>query len=253
MPTESHLPSRFNRTGQLVYREVLSVLLEQELVYPCTCTRSDIAAASAPHETVLDGQVYPGTCSHYRSIDCERFRRDGIKFSLRFRTLDATSVWNDTFCGKQSLNVAVQLGDFIIWRSDDQAAYQLAVVVDDHDMEVNQVVRGADLIYSTYRQIAIHAALQWKPPEYVHVPLVVGRDGKRLAKRHGDTRIAQLREIGVQASQLVGYLSWKSGLIAEPRRILPKDLLHEDPLTRLDSQALVFDLESELPVIQTIK
>src|SRR5439155_6620624 len=99
-------------------------------------------------------------------------------------------------------------GDFVVWKSDGTPAYQLAVVVDDADMGVTEVVRGDDLIPSTPRQLLLYRALGWEPPRFVHVPLVVGEDGRRLAKRHGDTRLSALRDAGVTAESLVGLLAW---------------------------------------------
>ncbi len=234
------------------YREVLTSLLDRELVYPCTCSRTDIESATAPHEQVLDGQIYPGTCQKNRSDDCDRLREQGIRYSLRFRTSNLQRQWKDKYYGSQTLNVAQQLGDFVVWRIDDQPAYQLAVVVDDHDMKVNQVVRGGDLIYSTFRQLELYDSMQWQPPEFVHLPLVVGTDGRRLAKRHGDTRISVLRERGVAANQLIGYLAWKSGIIARPKQTSLLELLNMSPLTNLPKSPLVFELESELSLIKSI-
>jgi glutamyl-tRNA synthetase len=234
------------------YREVLTSLLERELVYPCTCSRTDIESAAAPHEQVLDGQVYSGACQANNAADCNRFREQGIRYSLRFRSTNAMREWLDAYYGPQALNVANQLGDFVVWRNDDQPAYQLAVVIDDHDMSINQVVRGGDLIYSTFRQLELYDAMQWQPPEFVHLPLVVGTDGRRLAKRHGDTRISTMRERGVTANQLLGYLAWKSGLIQRPKQCSLFELLTTSPLANLPKSPLVFELESELSLIKSI-
>lgn len=234
------------------YREVLTSLLERDLVYPCTCSRTDIETAAAPHEQVLDGQIYPGTCQSNHASDCDQFRDQGIRYSLRFRTTNSNREWKDTYYGPQFLNVAQQLGDFVVWRNDDQPAYQLAVVVDDHDMNINQVVRGGDLIYSTFRQLELYDAMQWQPPEFVHLPLVVGTDGRRLAKRHGDTRISMMRERGVSAHQLIGYLAWKSGLLERPKQTSLLELLNTSPLANLPKSPLVFELESELSLMKTI-
>jgi glutamyl-tRNA synthetase len=236
------------------YREVLEELANRELIYPCTCSRSDVSSASAaPHESTLDGQVYPGTCRHRTAQDRMRLRDQGIPFSLRFRTSDVIATWYDGLLGQQSCQVQSALGDFVVWRSDDTPAYQLAVVIDDHDSHVNQVVRGADLVYSTFRQLAIMQALDWIPPNYVQVPLVIGSDGKRLAKRHGDTRLSTLRDEGIQANQLIGYLAWKSGMIPTPKRCSARDLIGVDPLLNLPREPLVFDRESDIPLMKQIR
>ena len=123
-------------------------------------------------------------------------------------------------------------GDFVVWKSAGTPAYQLAVVVDDAEMGVTEVIRGDDLIPSTPRQLLLYQALGYKPPKFIHVPLVVGPDGRRLAKRHGDTRLAALREAGVKAEALIGLLAWSCGWLPEPEDIPAADLL---PYFRLDT------------------
>lgn len=125
--------------------------------------------------------------------------------------------WVDEFSGAQSLCPELELGDFVVARSYGPPAYQLAVVADDHDSGVSHVVRGDDLIYSTYRQIALYESFGWSPPKWFHVPLVIGTDGKRLAKRHGDTRLSTLREHGYSPAEILGYLAWSLDLIPEFR------------------------------------
>jgi glutamyl-tRNA synthetase len=123
-------------------------------------------------------------------------------------------------------------GDFIVWKSAGVPAYQLAVVVDDVESGVTEVVRGDDLLTSTPRQLLLYEALGWKPPRFVHVPLVVGRDGRRLAKRHGDTRLAALREAGVTPEKVIGLLAWSCGWLKEINAISANELL---PLFRLET------------------
>ena len=123
------------------------------------------------------------------------------------------------------MNVAKQLGDFPVTRKNLQAAYQLAVVVDDHEMSVNEVVRGDDLLASAFRQADLIHALDLRCPAYVHVPLVIGNDGRRLAKRHGDTRLSQYRDQGIKPEQVVGWAAKSANLILEERPLMPRDLL----------------------------
>jgi glutamyl-tRNA synthetase len=237
-----------NRTQR--YTEVLDRLKALEAVYPCTCTRSDIEASqSAPHELVpnnmgvaahLDGVVYPGTCSSRCVRDAEKLDAKQQKYAWRFRLSSQSKHWKDQFAGIQELsNPQKTLGDFVVARSSGSPAYQIAVVVDDHDMGVNQVVRGADLIYSTYRQLAIYKIFDWTPPSYYHFPLVVGPDGKRLAKRHGDTRLSQYREQGVTPEQVIGFLAYRSGWIDREKSMTARDLLSIDLLSRQSSDVLV--------------
>ncbi len=205
-----------------IYRFELGRLIEMDRAYPCTCTRSDIdEAASAPHESI-DGPVYHGKCSAWRHGD--PLPPTGT-FCWRFRATDGVTAVTDCLLGELRINVAQQLGDFPVTRKTLEAAYQLAVVVDDHAMKVNQVVRGDDLIPSAFRQADLIASLGYNTPSYSHVPLVVGSDGRRLAKRHGDTRLSQFRAQGVRAEQIIGWAAHSAGLVASPQAITAAELI----------------------------
>ena len=201
----------YQSTRMARYRSAIERLLTGGRAYPCTCTRKEVdAAASAPHAE--DGAaVYPGTCrGRYSSIE-EARERSGREPALRFDTRGAAVTFQDDFHGEQRFDVDKQLGDFVIAKTDGTPASQLAVVVDDAEVGVNEVVRGDDLLDSTPRQILLYRALGWsdRVPRYCHLPLVVGPDGRRLAKRHGDTRIATYREAGVPVGRVLALLaSW---------------------------------------------
>jgi glutamyl-tRNA synthetase len=124
---------------------------------------------------------------------------------------------------------------------DGSPAYQLAVVCDDHAMGVTEVLRGDDLLPSAFRQLELFDTLNWTPPTFAHVPLVVGLDGRRLAKRHGDTRLATLREQGVSAEALLGLLAWSCGLRPTSEAVSAKDLLANFSLERIMPGPFVFD------------
>jgi glutamyl-tRNA synthetase len=207
-----------------LYERALESLQQRELVYPCTCTRSDIAAAaSAPHAD-HEGPSYPGTCAHRRAADALKLSAEGKPFAWRFRATHSPA-FMDLYAGQQQIDLRQLGGDFIVWKSAGTPAYQLAVVVDDAEMGVTEVVRGDDLIPSTPRQLLLYAALGLSPPAFAHVPLVVGEDGRRLAKRHGDTRLSALRDAGVKPDALVGLLAWSCGWIAKPDPITPREML----------------------------
>jgi len=195
------------------YREVFEKLAGR--IYPCRCTRGDIAAAqSAPHEGDLEPR-YPGTCRDFK----------GPGIAWRLRVEPGRIEFHDRLRGPQSIDVAASVGDFVVARTPEQPAYQLAVVADDLAQGVTEVVRGDDLVPSTARQILVHRALGEKPPAYGHVPLVVGTDGKRLAKRFGDAQIATLRARGVSPERIIGVLAEWSGLgagDATPSCLVPK-------------------------------
>jgi glutamyl-tRNA synthetase len=209
------------------YEEAFRTLQMQELVYPCTCTRSDIAAAaSAPHAG-QEGPPYPGTCAYRRVADAAELT--GRPFAWRLRVGELPD-FIDGYRGPIRPDAAAD-GDFVVWKSAGTPAYQLAVVVDDADMGITEVVRGDDLIPSTPRQILLYRALGLTPPRFVHVPLVVGPDARRLAKRHGDTRLAALREAGVTAESLIGLLAWSCRWLPRPEPTAAADLI---PAFRLD-------------------
>jgi glutamyl-tRNA synthetase len=194
------------------YAAALDRLKADDLIYPCTCTRADIArVASAPHAGD-EGPVYPGTCAGRSAGDAERLRGEGRPFAWRFRAGDQRVTWEDRVRGRIEIGPG---GDFVVGRSDGVAAYQLAVVVDDAAMGVTEVIRGDDLVPSTPRQILLYGALGHEPPSFGHVGLAVGPDGKRLAKRDQSLKLATLRESGVDPSRVVGAIAESCGLLAE--------------------------------------
>jgi glutamyl-tRNA synthetase len=204
------------------YAAALSRLKARNLVYPCTCTRSDVEqAASAPHPVGAE-VVYPGTCSHRSVADAAGLV--GRPFAWRFRVRDVPA-FDDIFRGPVSLSRKDIGGDFVVWKSQDTPAYQLAVVVDDAAAGITAVVRGDDLVSSTPRQLLLYRALELPPPTFTHVPLVVGPDGRRLAKRHGDTRLSAMRSDGVRSEQVIGLLAWSCGWQSEPTPIAAAGLI----------------------------
>ena len=224
-----------------LYEDALCRLRARELVYPCTCTRSDVErAASAPHAE-HEGPVYPGTCAGRRSADAERLT--GQPYCWRFRAGTMAGEFVDAFRGPIQVPASELGGDFVIWKSAGTPAYQLAVVVDDADMGVTEVIRGDDLVPSTPRQLLLYEALELKPPSFAHVPLVVGPDGRRLAKRHGDTRLATLRAAGVTAEQLLGLLAWSCGWIDRIEPVTTSELLPRFQLETIPHEPFVLTPE----------
>lgn len=223
------------------YRAALAILRDREQVYPCTCTRTDIAnAASAPH-LGQDGVVYPRTCAQRSSVDAVSIAEEA--YCWRYRVSNEVLGFFDAVMGEQRLNPATELGDFPITRKGGDAAYQLAVVVDDQAMGVNQVVRGADLLPSTFRQIELLRSLNFPLPEYAHVPLVVGSDGRRLAKRHGDTRLSWFREQGVLPEAIIGWAAHSIGLIDREERVAAVELVSHFQWERIVREPTVVTAE----------
>jgi glutamyl-tRNA synthetase len=220
----SHAPYvQSERLGSI--QEALERLQRLDRVYPCTCTRAEIArAASAPH-VEDEGPSYPGTCAYRTAADAPSLA--GRSFAWRFRVPPSQIWWDDLFQGTITVDPIIVGGDFIVAREGVGPSYQLAVVVDDAAMGVNQVIRGVDLVPSTPRQILLYLALGLKEPSFGHIPLVVGPDGRRLAKRDGSIKLATLRAEGVDPGSLIARLGQSLG-IGEAAR--PVDLIERfDP------------------------
>jgi glutamyl-tRNA synthetase len=175
-------------------------------IYPCTCSRKDLERAlQAPHEDdpqVDDDQIpYPGTCRGRRGEAREWDSPAGV--SWRFLVPDGEAIdFDDLYYGAQSFVAGSDFSDFPIWRRDDIPSYQLAVVVDDVEMQITEVVRGADLLKSTARQLLLFRALGWTPPRYFHCPLLRDEHNVRLAKRNLALSLSTLRAQGVDPRSL---------------------------------------------------
>jgi glutamyl/glutaminyl-tRNA synthetase len=174
------------------YRHTLEKLRAGNFIYPCTCSRKDIQqAVTAPH---AEGEepIYPGTCRDKNIVP-----KAGENFSWRFRVPDGETIsFGDGNFGGQKFMAGGDFGDFVVWRQDDVPAYQLACVADDAAMQITEVVRGADLLVSTARQILIYRALGLPMPDFYHCALMLDETGERLAKRHDALSLRQLRERG---------------------------------------------------------
>jgi glutamyl-tRNA synthetase len=193
------------------YARSLEYLKQSEAVYPCTCTRGDIARAAAAPHAEDEGPVYPGTCAGRTAEDAASLARAGRSFAWRFRVPAGPVAWDDLVLGPTAVDPARVGGDFIVAREGLGPGYQLAVVHDDAVQGVTQVIRGDDLVPSTPRQLLLYAALGCTPPAFGHVPLAVGPDGRRLAKRDGSIKLAALRHSGVDRRRLVGWLVQSCG------------------------------------------
>jgi glutamyl-tRNA synthetase len=211
------------------YDEILGRLRASESVYPCTCTRADIErAASAPHAEE-EGPTYPGTCAGRTASDA--ISLGDLPFAWRFRVPGGAVGWDDLFLGRVEVDPQRAGGDFVVARNAAGHSYQLAVVADDAFMGVNQVIRGADLVQSTPRQILVYRQLDWREPVFGHVGLAVMPDGRRLAKRDGSLKLAALRAAGVDPRRLIGALVHSCGWSQEPCPMAPRDAIdHFEPV-----------------------
>ena len=217
-----------------IYEHYLKMLQDAGLTYPCFCTRADIMATQAPHET--DGRVvYAGTCRG-KIPDFYPFNYSPshpFNAAVRFMVPDEVISFQDGHCGEQQVNLAKHCGDYILRRKDGAWAYQLAVVVDDALMGVTEIVRGRDLLLSTPQQIHLRQTIaSFSPfhpfnfsPFYYHHPLLVNENGQRLCKRDHSMDLGVLREKHTSPEEIIGYLAFLAGIIPEPTPTLPSDLL----------------------------
>ncbi|MGL4513231.1 MAG: glutamate--tRNA ligase family protein [Lacipirellulaceae bacterium] len=205
------------------YREALRHLVEHGDAYPCRCTRAQMLAASlsAPHAGEHELR-YPGTCRGLLGRGAIASAADFASPEVAWRlvTPDAAIEFVDELAGRQSFNPQQEVGDFLVATKGGAPSYQLATVVDDARQGIDCVVRGDDLLASTARQMLLYDRLKATPgpqrPRYWHMPLVVGEDGRRLAKRHGDSRIDSYRALGIGPERIIGLVAEWCGL--GPRR-----------------------------------
>jgi glutamyl-tRNA synthetase len=227
-----------------VFREALATLRASGRLYGCTCSRADLKRlASAPHAGE-EGPVYPGICRGKELAIDTATEPDPRQRSaaLRFHVHPGTVCFDDLLAGRYCQEVTEQVGDFVVRRADGLYAYQLAVVVDDGAMGINQVVRGADLLDSTPRQIQLFEALGRPVPTFAHVPLVLNEAGQRLAKRDQATSIRQMREAGVAPETVIGILGASLGLFDRPEPLRLSELVSAFTWDRVSREPWRVDL-----------
>jgi len=257
-------PVTYQSTDFSPYHEALRKLHDAELIYHCRCSRKDIAAAqSAPHE---GGEMrYPGTCrpgprpsstglNQETALANAKTKKDVNEPSPSWLTEDAVAwrlfvpdegmTFADAIAGPQAVNVQQQAGDFIVATKAGLPSYQLAVVVDDARQGVTHIVRGDDLLASTARQLWLYRDLGLSPiPCYFHLPLVRGSDGRRLAKRHDDTRLVYYCEAGVSPDRLVGLMAYWSSMIDAPAPMSAAEFRDRFDLATMSTESLTFTEE----------
>ena len=204
-----------------IYLRYYQSLARRGLVYPCFCSRSQLHAADAPHRA--DGQVvYAGTCRGLSPGEIAARRKTRAP-AWRVQVPDEVIALEDGHMGHYEENLARDCGEFFQRRADGVFAYQLAVVVDDALMGVDEVVRGSDLLSSTPRQLWLYRELGLTPPKFYHLPLLLASDGRRLSKRDGDQSLENLRE-KYTPEEIIGKLAFACGLQASPAPTTPQAL-----------------------------
>lgn len=220
-----------------LYDGAIERLAAAGLTYPCFCTRREIReAASAPHGPAPEG-AYPGTCARLSDSEIEARRAEGRREATRLRASGTTVGASDRLLGRRTAEV----DDFVLRRGDGVAAYNLAVVVDDADQGVDQVVRGDDLWETTPRQVLLQRLLDLPTPRYAHVPLVLGSDGERLAKRHGAVTLAERLEAGEGPGEVLGVLAASLGWAEPGESLRAPDILERFDPGRIPSEPWLFE------------
>jgi len=215
------------------YRAIVEQLRQQDLVYPCYCTRREILESTqAPHGPTVEG-AYAGTCRHLSTHERSEREKNSRPPAWRLRTNNEKYIVDDVVTGP----TPTVIDDMVLLRNDGVPAYNLAVVVDDAAQGVTQIVRGDDLLLGTGRHVHLQKLLGYPTPQYVHVPLVVGSDGERLAKRHGAVTLEDLSQRGVDEHEVLGELARSIGSrVVQPESV--NDLLGDFSLNRLPRSPL---------------
>lgn len=218
------------------YDNALAALQRDGLLYPCYCSRARLQAVGAPHAG--EQAVYDGHC--YGMTDAERAAMNKVP-SWRVHVPEILVSFCDGIYGLQNAYLPQSCGDFVVRRADGLYAYQLAVSVDDGMMGITHVLRGRDLLPSTAQQIWLIEYFGYTAPHYMHVPLLIDADGRRLSKRQQGITIRSLRDGGADSSSILSYLAYKGGLLTEARRRTPEELVQQCNLTALRQEDIVVD------------
>ena len=228
------------------YDAAFEALRGAERVYPCFCSRRDIAAAASAPQAPGDETPYPGTCRRLPANEVAPRLAAGHAHAWRFRVEDGgVEPFRDLVRGLVA-PAEGSIADFVVRRADGVPAYQLAVVVDDAAMRIDEVVRGGDLLTSTFRQILLYRALGRPQPAFAHVPLLLGPDGVRLSKRHRGVTLEELRASGWSAARVTGMLASLLGLAPSGREMHPAELVEAFSISRLSGTPSEIRVEGTL-------
>lgn len=224
-----------------IYEQHLKLLIDKHLVYPCHCTRADIMATQAPHES--DGRiVYQGTCrpANIQEVAYSTKTEAALRLLVPNREISFT----DHHYGRQGVNLASHCGDFVLRRRDGAWAYQLAVVVDDALMGVTEVVRGKDLLLSAAQQIYMYEQFGYKAPQFCHLPLLCNKDGQRLSKRDRSLDMGELRK-SHSAEDIIGILAFYAGITDTPFPTTVKNLIPIFSWEKVPTENILVEMKNE--------
>ncbi len=217
----------FQSRRSALYQTVFDRLREQHRLFACRCSRNDIQQALSHPDPRVKLAGYPGTCRPEGSSPVDLDHDPDQAVAWRFQVSNETIVFNDEVLGRQQDNLAMDPGDFVVRRKDGIFAYQLASVVDDIELGVTDVLRGADLLDSTARQITLFNALGAPPPRFWHVPLMTDESGDKLSKRDGSISLSTWREQGKSAADVIGLLAGSLGLVPSGSALSAEELVQQ--------------------------
>ena len=234
-------PIFFQSKNRNRHIEITQKLLKDGKAYRCFCSKEELAEKRLIAEKDTGGYQYDGKCRNLTGAEIAENLKKEIPFSVRLKTENRDIQFDDLVIGLTKIS-AGEIDDLIILRSDGSPVYQLAVVVDDYDMEITTVLRGADHLMNTFKQILIYEAMEWNCPKFAHVPLIMGVDKKRLSKRHGATSVEEFKEQGILADALFNYLcllGWSPG---DDSEIMDRtEIIQKFDQKRINKSAAIFD------------
>jgi glutamyl-tRNA synthetase len=229
-----------------VYQEHAMKLLEEGKAYYCYCTEEEIQEHKEIARTLKKPFKYPRTCLKRSKEEIEAFEREKRPKAIRFKVPEGKTVFNDLIHGEIEFDNS-EVEDFVLLKQNGFPTYQTAVVIDDHFMEITHVIRGDDHIANTPKQILLYRAFGWEPPEFAHLPMILGPDKKRLSKRHGATSVTQFREEGFLPEAIFNFLALLGWSPGDNREIISKEeMIKVFDIKNVNKRACVFDINKLL-------
>jgi len=240
-----HWPYR--QTGRnALYHNAARRLLVEAKAYRCFCSPEELVRRRQAAMAEGRSPMYDRRCREIAVADAERLEKEGKPFALRFRVPEGETILHDLIKGEITFQ-NVEIEDFVLLRSDGTPTYNLAVVIDDLEMEISDVVRGDDHLPNTPKQILLYEALDARPPAFAHLPMIVGEDGKPLSKRHGDVAVGRFREMGFLPEAMVNFLALLGWSLDDSTTIIDREtLIANFDLARVGSKPSVWDKEKLL-------